>query len=82
MLFALLLSLVALGAAMLRLHAYRAQLLEMARVLEETPAESNLLLTVRMPGTAARRLCRAVNARLESGRQLRTEMLRAVRESS
>lgn len=80
MLFALLLSLVALGAAMLRLHAYRAQLLEMARVLEETPAESNLLLTVRMPGTAARRLCRAVNARLESGRQLRTEMLRAERE--
>lgn len=80
MLSALILALCALAAALLRLHAYRAQMLEMARMLEETPAESNLRLTVRMSGTPARRLCRAVNARLESGRQLRTESLRTQRE--
>lgn len=80
MLPALFLTLAALVAALLRLHAYRAQMLEMARTLEETPAESNLRLTVRMSGTPARRLCRAINGRLESGRQLRTETLRAERE--
>ncbi|MBD5093808.1 MAG: HAMP domain-containing histidine kinase [Subdoligranulum sp.] len=80
MLPALILALGALAAALLRLHAYRAQMLEMARALEETPAESNLRLTVRMPGAPARRLCRAINARLEAGRQLRTEMQRAERE--
>ena len=73
MLPALILALAALGVALLRLWAYRAQLLEMAQVLEETPAESNLRLTVRMSGTAPRRLCQAVNARLEEGRQLRLE---------
>ena len=73
MLPALILVLAALGVALLRLWAYRAQLLEMAQVLEETPAESNLRLTVRMSGTAPRRLCRAINARLEAGRQLRLE---------
>ena len=80
MLLALILALAALGAALLRLLAYRGQLLEMARVLEETPAESNLRLTVRMSGMAPRRLCRAINARLESGRQLRQETLRGERE--
>lgn len=80
MLPALILALGALAAALLRLHAYRAQMLEMARTLEETPAGSNLRLTVRMSGAPARRLCRAVNARLESGRQLHTEMVRAQRE--
>ena len=39
MLSALILTLAALGAAVLRLWAYRAQMLEMARTLEETPAE-------------------------------------------
>nr|WP_325220651.1 HAMP domain-containing sensor histidine kinase [uncultured Oscillibacter sp.] len=73
MLPALILALAALGAALLRLWAYRAQLLEMARVLEETPPESNLRLTVRTFGMAPRRLCRAVNQRLEEGRQLRLE---------
>ena len=73
MLSALILTLAALGAALLRLWAYRAQLLEMARVLEETPPESNLRLTVRTFGMAPRRLCRAVNQRLEEGRQLRLE---------
>ncbi len=73
MLPALILALAALGAALLRLWAYRAQMLEMARVLEETPAESNLRLTVGMSGTAPRRLCQAVNRRLEEGRQLRLE---------
>ena len=73
MLPALILALAALGSALLRLWAYRAQLLEMARVLEETPAESNLRLTVRTFGMAPRRLCRAVNQRLEEGRQLRLE---------
>ena len=80
MLLALILALAALGLALLRLLAYRGQLLEMAQVLEETPAESNLRLTVRMSGTAPRRLCRAINARLESGRQLRQETLRGERE--
>ncbi len=73
MLPALILALAALGVALLRLWAYRAQLLEMARMLEETPPESNLRLTVRTSGTAPRRLCRAVNQRLEEGRQLRLE---------
>ncbi|USF28236.1 hypothetical protein N510_003195 [Firmicutes bacterium ASF500] len=73
MLPALILTLAALGAAVLRLWAYRAQMLEMARILEETPAESNLRLTVRMSGAAPRRLCRAMNARLEEGRRLRLE---------
>lgn len=73
MLPALMLALAALGIALLRLWAYRAQLLEMARVLEETPPESNLRLTVRTFGMAPRRLCRAVNQRLEEGRQLRLE---------
>lgn len=73
MLPALILALAALGSALLRLWAYRAQLLEMARVLEETPPESNLRLTVRTFGMAPRRLCRAVNQRLEEERQLRLE---------
>ena len=73
MLPALILALAALGSALLRLWAYRAQLLEMAWVLEETPPESNLRLTVRTFGMAPRRLCRAVNQRLEEGRQLRLE---------
>ena len=72
--------LAALGIALLRLWAYRAQLLEMARVLEETPPESNLRLTVRMFGTAPRRLCQAVNARLEEGRRLRLETSRREQE--
>ena len=80
MLPALLLALAALVIALLRLLAYRRQLLEMARILEETPAESNLRLTVEMTGAPARRLCRAVNARLEAGRQLRLEALRGERE--
>ena len=67
MLPALLLALAALGLALLRLWAYRTQLLEMARVLEETPPERNLRLTVGMSGTAPRRLCQAVNVRLERG---------------
>ena len=73
MLPALILALAALGIVLLRLWAYRAQLLEMVRVLEETPPESNLRLTVRTFGMAPRRLCRAVNQRLEEGRQLRLE---------
>ncbi len=73
MLPALILTLAALGIAVLRLWSYRVQLLEMARTLEETPAESNLRLTVRMSGEPPRRLCRAVNRRLEEGRQLRLE---------
>ena len=80
MLPALILALAALGIALLRLWAYRAQLLEMARVLEETPPESNLRLTVRMSGTAPRRLCQAVNARLEEGRRLRLETSRREQE--
>ena len=39
MLPVLILALTALGAALLRLWSYRAQMLEMARILEETPAE-------------------------------------------
>lgn len=77
MLPALILALAALAIALWRLLGYRRQMLDMARVLEQTPAGSNLRLTVRMPGTAPRRLCRAVNARLESGRQLRREALRS-----
>ena len=73
MLPSLLFALAALGLALARLWAYRAQMLEMARILEETPAESNLRLTVRMSGAAPRRLCRAVNLRLEEGRRLRLE---------
>ena len=80
MLPALILALAALGIALLRLWAYRAQLLEMARVLEETPPESNLRLTVWMSGTAPRRLCQAVNARLEEGRRLRLETSRREQE--
>ena len=80
MLPALILALAALGIALLRLWAYRAQLLEMARALEETPTESNLRLTVRMSGTAPRRLCQAVNARLDEGRRLRLETQRRERE--
>ena len=80
MLPALILALAALGIALLRLWAYRAQLLEMARALEETPTESNLRLTVSMSGTAPRRLCQAVNARLDEGRQLRLETQRRERE--
>ncbi len=80
MLPALILVLAALGAALLRLWAYRTQLLEMARMLEETPSESNLRLTVEMPGTAPRRLCQAVNARLEEGRRLRLETRKRERE--
>ncbi len=73
MLPALILALAALGIALLRLWSYRAQILEMARMLEETPAESNLRLTTRMSGAAPRRLCRAVNTRLEEGQRLRLE---------
>lgn len=80
MLPVLILLLVFLGFAMLRLWSYRAQMLEMAQVLEGTPAESNLSLTVRMSGTAPRRLCRAVNKRLEEGRQLRLETRRGEQE--
>ncbi|MCI8971332.1 MAG: HAMP domain-containing histidine kinase [Oscillibacter sp.] len=80
MLPALVLALAALGTALLRLWSYRAQLLEMARILEETPAESNLRLTVRMSGPAPRRLCRAVNRRLEEGRRLRLETQRREQE--
>ena len=80
MLPALILALAALGIAVLRLWSYRAQLLEMVRVLEETPPESNLRLTVRMSGITPRRLCQAVNARLEEGRQLRLETSRREQE--
>ncbi len=77
---ALILSLAALGIAVLRLWSYRVQMREMARILEETPAESNLCLTVGMPGAVPRRLCQAVNARLEEGRRLRLETLRREQE--
>ena len=80
MLPALILALAALGTALLRLWAYRAQMLDMARVLDETPAESNLRLTVRMSGGAPRRLCRAINRRLEEGRRLRLETAKRERE--
>lgn len=71
---------VVLAAVVLRLLSYRCQMEEMARILEETPAESNLCLTVRMPGKIPRRLCLAINARLESGRKLHVETMRAERE--
>lgn len=80
MLPALILALAALGITLFRLWAYRAQMLEMARALEETPAESNLRLTVSMSGTAPRRLCQAVNQRLEEGQQLRLETQRREQE--
>ena len=80
MLPSLLFALAALGLALARLWSYRAQMLEMARILEETPTESNLRLTVRMSGAAPRRLCRAVNSRLEEGRRLRLEMSRREQE--
>ena len=80
MLPALLLALAALAIAAVRLWAYRAQMLEMARILEETPAESNLRLTLRMSGAAPLRLCRAVNRRLEEGRRLRLEMSKREQE--
>ena len=80
MLPVLLLAVAALGAAVLRLLSYRSQLLAMAHILEETPVESNLCLTVQMSGAPARRLCQAVNARLEAGRQLQRETLKGERE--
>ena len=73
MLPALIIALTALGIAAAHLWSYRVQMLEMARVLEETPAESNLRLTVGISGTAPRRLCQAVNLRLEDGRRLHLE---------
>ena len=48
MLPVLILALASLGLALLRLWAYRRQLEDMARVLEETPAQSNLRLTAEM----------------------------------
>ena len=63
MLPALILALAALGVALLRLWSYRAQMLEMARILEETPAESNLCPSVMRSFPALRRLCRAANRR-------------------
>ncbi len=80
MLPALILALAALGVTILRLWSYRTQLMEMARMLEETPVESNLRMTVRMSGAAPQRLCRAVNRRLEEGRQLRLETSRREQE--
>lgn len=76
----LILAFAALGIALLRLRSYRAQMLEMARTLEETPIESNLRLTVRMPGAAPKRLCQAVNARLDEGRHVRLETLNREQE--
>ena len=60
MLPALFLTLAALAFTLFRLWACRAQLLDMARTLEETPAESSLRLTVRLESSAVRRLCCAV----------------------
>lgn len=80
MLAVLILAVFALALALFKLHAYRRQMVEMARILEETPAESNLALTVETGGEPARRLCRAVNRRLEKGRQLRQETLSRERE--
>ena len=80
MLPALILALAALGLALLRLLAYRRQLDDMARVLEETPAQSNVPLTLGLDSAPARRLCRAVNRRLEEGRRLRMEALNSERE--
>ena len=80
MLPALILALAALSLALLRLLAYRRQLEDMARTLEETPPQSNLRLTVGMSSAPARRLCRAVNIRLEEGRRLQAEALQSERE--
>ena len=80
MLPVLILTLAALGIAVLRLWSYRAQMQEMARILEEIPAESNLRLTTEMPGAVPRRLCQAVNARLDEGRTLRLETLHREQE--
>ena len=80
MLPVLVLALIALGAALLRLRSYRGQMLEMARVLEEPPADSNLNLTVQFYCAPARRLCRAVNDRLEKGRQVQREAIRREQE--
>ena len=52
MLPALFLPLAALAFTLFRLWACRAQLLDMARTLEETPAESSLRLTVRLESSA------------------------------
>ena len=73
-------ALAALGLALLRLWGCHRQMAEMARVLEETPAESNLRLTMEVNSATARRLCRAMNARLEEGRRLRTQALNSERE--
>ena len=80
MLPALFLPLAALAFTLFRLWACRAQLLDMARTLEETPAESSLRLTVQLESSAVRRLCCAVNRRLDEGRDLRLETLRGEQE--
>ena len=80
MLPALILALTALGLALARLWAYRRQLEDMARVLEETSAQSNLRLSVGTDSAPVRRLCRAVNRRLEEGLRLRVEALNSQRE--
>ncbi len=80
MLPALILALATLGLALPRLWSYRVQMREMARVLEETPAQSNLRLTAQMSGAGPRRLCQAVNQRLEEGRRLRVETWRREQE--
>lgn len=80
MLPALVLTILALALVLFLLYAYRRQMEEMAHILEETPAESNLNLTVQAGGKPARRLCRAVNARLEKGRRLHQEALQRERE--
>ena len=80
MLPALFLPLAALAFTLFRLWACRAQLLDMARTLEETPAVSSLRLTVRLESSAVRRLCCAVNRRLDEGRDLRLETLRGEQE--
>ena len=80
MLPALFLPLAALAFTLFRLWACRAQLLDMARTLEETPAESSLRLTVRLESSAVRRLCCAVNRRLDEGRDLRLQTLRGEQE--
>ena len=80
MLPALFLTLAALAFTLFRLWACRAQLLDMARTLEETPAVSSLRLTVRLESSAVRRLCCAVNRRLDEGRDLRLETLRGEQE--
>lgn len=73
MLPALILALTVLGIVLLRLWSYRTQLMELARMLEETPVESNQRMTVHMSGAAPKRLCQAMNRRLEEGRQLHLE---------